>query len=554
MTGTVELDADGAHLLIRFPYREDLVAAVKELPGRRWDPKQKVWRVPATHAEQVFTVLSRHLFEFAPEIPSLLAGTLQAKPVERPRPRAAAGTAPRPEPMPLASAAPGLAPSGTDDKPALAVSALNALVRDGLRQLFPEAFWVVGEIVDFDKSAGRQHRFFQLVEKARGEARPLAAVEVALFASAAERLLPALERHEPPLVLRDGLEVRVLVRIDLWAATGRYQIVVQDVDPSFTLGKLALTREQILRELAQKGLAQRNRQLGFPLPARRIGVLTSPDADGWNDFLRHVQEAQVGLDVTLYPIRVQGRDLKPMLLAGLRWFAARADEFDVVCIVRGGGSRTDLAWFDDRDVALAVAQHPLKIVVGIGHQRDQSVLDAIAHSEKTPTAVAELLVRGVQEARAEVVDRARRLQAAIADLMLRERNALATLARGVHRASTARLADSRRGLTLAGTSIAAAARSCLQRAGERLRQHATALTHRTERLFDRHRAQLDQQATRSRLLDPTRVLARGFTIVRDAAGKVLPGIARLAKDQRIRVQWRDGHADAHVDHIHENGS
>ena len=90
--------------------------------------------------------------------------------------------------------------------------------------------------------------------------------------------------------------------------------------------------------------------------------------------------------MTLFPVKVQGVELKPTLLTGLSWFAAREHEYDVLCIVRGGGSRSDLAWFDDRDVALAVARHPLKIVVGIGHQRDQSVLDAIAHSEKTPTA------------------------------------------------------------------------------------------------------------------------------------------------------------------------
>ncbi|MGB3968951.1 MAG: exodeoxyribonuclease VII large subunit, partial [Planctomycetota bacterium] len=411
MTGTVELAPDGTQLLIRFPFREDLVAIVKTLPGRRWDPKGKVWRVPAAHAEQVFTTFSRHLFDFAPEIPSLIAGTLQ--PVAVDDGAAAPGRG-------RTNGSPAAAPAATEPA-ALTISALNARVRDGLRQQFPEAFWVVGEIVDYDKAAGRQHLFFQLVEKARGEARPIAAVEVAMFASVAERLLPALAAHDPPLALRDGLEVRLLVRVDLWPASGRFQVVVQDIDPSFTLGKLALTKEQILRELAGLGLAARNRSLGFPVPALRIGVLTSPDADGWNDFLRHVEEARVGLDVALFPIKVQGRELKPTLLAGLRWFAERAEHFDVLCIVRGGGSRSDLAWFDDRDVALAVAKHPLKVVVGIGHQRDQSVLDAIAHSEKTPTAVADLLVRGVQDARDAVAGQAQRLHAAVTALLGHER-------------------------------------------------------------------------------------------------------------------------------------
>ncbi len=549
MTGTVELDQDGAHLLIRFPYREDLVALVKELPGRRWDPKGKLWRVPATHAELVFTTFSRHLFDFASEISSLLAGTLKPKEAPAPERRRARTEAPPPTGLPLADAAPA---TPGDPPPALAISALNALVRDGLRQLFPEALWVVGEIVDFDKSAGRQHRFFQLIEKARGEARPFAAVEVALFASAAERLLPALEQHDPPLALRDGLEVRVLVRLDLWPATGRFQIVVQDIDPNFTLGRLALTKEQILRELAQKGLAERNRQLGFPVPALRIGVLTSPDADGWNDFLRHVQEARVGLDLTLFPIKVQGLDLKPMLLAGLRWFATNAADFDVLCIVRGGGSRTDLAWFDDRDVAFAVAQHPLKVLVGIGHQRDQSVLDAIAHSEKTPTAVAELLVRGVEAARDDVRERARRLDTAVAERMVAAREHLGDVLAAVRRGAQTLLANAARELVAASREIGNAARHRLQRADARLRHVATSVRHGSERRFDRQRSGLEQQATRIRLLDPVRVLARGFTIVRDAAGKVLPSVARIHKDQTIRVLWRDGHADTRVDDVHGN--
>jgi exodeoxyribonuclease VII large subunit len=544
MTGTVELDPDGTHLLIRFSYREDLVAMVKELPGRRWDPKGKVWRVPASHVEQVFIALSRHLFDFAPEIPALLAGTLRAAPAPDAKP-ARAPTRQATLPLPTADAA------ATDDEPrALTVSALNARVRDGLRREFPDAFWVVGEVVDFDKSAGRQHRFFQLVEKANGHARPLAAVEVALFAAAAERLLPELARHDPPLALRDGIEIRVLVRVDLYPATGRYQIVVQDIDPSFTLGKLALTKEQILRELAQKGLADRNRSLGFPTPALRIGVLTSPDADGWNDFLRHAEEARVGFDVALFPIKVQGVELKPALLAGLAWFARHRESFDVLCIVRGGGSRTDLAWFDDREIALAVAQHPLKIVVGIGHQRDQSVLDAIAHSEKTPTAVAELLVRGVEAARGDVRERAARLHDAITGHIARLRTDLDHLARSLQRATGSRLARAHGDLAAAARDVAAGARMRLRDEGAALRAGAARIARAGERGVERAQAVLERHATRVRLLDPQRVLARGFTIVRGADGRVLPSAARVTENQTLRVQWRDGHADARVDHVH----
>ncbi|HEX5051086.1 MAG TPA: exodeoxyribonuclease VII large subunit [Planctomycetota bacterium] len=539
MTGSVELDQDGTNLLIRFPYREDLVATVKDLPGRRWDPKGKLWRVPAAHVELVYAALSRHLFDFAPEIPSLLAGTLGSKRSDaKPKTPGAQGSLPLPPPDP------------DDTAPALTISGLNARVRDGLRQQFPEAFWVVGEVVDFDKSSGRQHRFFQLVEKARGEPRALAAVEVALFGNTAERLLPRLASGDAPLTLRDGIEIRALVKIDLYVATGRYQVVVQDIDPSFTLGKLALTREQILGELRQKGLADRNRSLGFPVPALRIGVLTSPESDGWNDFLRHLQESGVGFDATLLPIKVQGAELKPSLLAGLAWFAQNAQAFDVLCIVRGGGSRTDLAWFDDRELAFAVARHPLKILVGIGHQRDQSVLDAIAHSEKTPTAVADLLVRGVEEARAFVRERAARLLECVSSQLEHERDDLARRARAVQRAAEHQLVREHAALARAGRDLRSLL--LLRLAGERtdLRAAAARVQHAVQRRFEQSAARLEHQTTRQRLLDPRRVLARGYALARAADGRVLPSVAKLAVGQVLRLQFRDGHAESRVEDVH----
>ena len=543
MTGTVELDQDGTHLLIRFPYREDLVAMVKDLPGRRWDPRNKVWRVPAKNVEAVFEACSRHLFEFAAEIPSLLAGTLVV-PEKKKADTGGQGA------LPLAG--------GTDDgdegdaPAALTITQLNERARQSLRDAFPQAVWVVGEIVDYDKSAGRQHRFFQLIEKAPRAQRPKAVVEVALFARTAEHLLPRLEASEPALTLRDGLEIRALVRVDLYPASGRYQVIVEDIDPSFTLGKLALTKEQILRELAEKGLAERNRLLGLPVPALRIGVLTSPDADGWTDFLHHLEESQVGFDVTLVPVKVQGIELKPTMRAGLRWFAANAEQFDVLCILRGGGSRTDLAWFDDRDVAIDVAQHPLKVLVGIGHQRDQSVLDAIAHSEKTPTAVAEFLVRGAEAARGDVIDRADRLADAVADLLHAEGQRLDARARSIAAAATGRVASSRVRLHHAAADLARRAATRIAAERGELRHAAARLTHGCTRITERIAARLEQADTRRRLLDPRRVLQRGFAIVRNDQGRIAPSVARVDAGQTLRVQFRDGHADVRVDARHED--
>lgn len=546
MTGTVELAPDGAHLLIRFPYREDLVAIVRDLPGRRWDPKGKSWRVPCAQVELVYATFSRHLFQFAPEVSSLLAGTLGAAPAAA----AATSTA-----SPTATAAPA------DDAPALTVSALNQLVRDALRAQFQQPLWVVGEIVDFDKQVGKRHRWFRLVERGDGD-RQRASVEVVLFERTAEQLLLRLERGEPPLRLQDGIEIRALVRVDLYQHNGCFQLVIDDVDPAFTLGKLALGREQILRELRQAGLADRNRSLPLPVPPLRIGLLSSPDADGCADFLRHLQESAIAFDVTLVPVRVQGPELRPSVLAGLRWFAERAADFDALCVVRGGGSRTDLAWFDDREVAFAVARHPLKVLVGIGHQRDESVLDLIAHGEKTPTAVAGYLVGAVAAARQLLAEQARRLGGTATAMLAAGRQRLDGSVRDLQAAVQARIGRERGRLGDAGRTLTGGARRCLhdahrrhaallrelgaasrlqlQRVGSGLDAAAARLRHGGERELERAGARLDAQAARQRLLDPMAVLRRGYALLRGDDGRVRTSAAQLRPDQFLVLRLRDG--------------
>ena len=546
MTGTVELDPGGAHLLIRFPYREDLVAMVKELPGRRWDPKQKTWRVPAEHARAVYDACARHLFEFGPEVASLLAGTLVIADEDGGEP--AAG----PSQGMLLAPPEHDAPAKVEDRDApaaLSVSELNARVKRCIGETFSEDFWVVGEVVDFDKSANRAHRFFQLAEKMPRAQRAKAVVQVAMFEGTAARLLPSLAASDPPMTLRDGLEIRALVRADFYPASGRFQLIVHDIDPTFTLGKLALTKEQILAALRDAGVAERNRMLGVPVPATRVGVLTSPDADGWNDFRRHLEESGCGFDVTLVPVKVQGTDLKATMLQGLRWFAERAARFDVLCVVRGGGSRTDLAWFDDRDVAFAIAKHPLKVVVGIGHQRDQSVLDAIAQSEKTPTAVAEFLVRGVEAAREDVVERSQRLADLVADRLADEHERLRELVRATARATRERVVDAAHRLRAAAAGLQSATALRLARERDELRHVTTRLVHLGQRRCERAATALQQAETRRRLLDPTRVLQRGFAIVRGEDGRITPSADRVHAQSSLSIQFRDGRADVRVDAV-----
>ncbi len=413
--------------------------------------------------------------------------------------------------------------------------------------------------------------FFSLVDKDAAGEKVAARVDVALFERTAKRLLPELAAKG--LTLRDGLEILIEARIDLYPATGRYQLVLEDIRPEFTLGKLALTREQILADLRTAGLDERNTALPLPLPPLRVGVLTSPDSDGWNDFLREIEASEIGFQLSLYPVRVQGEELRPTVLRGLEWFAEHADDFDVLCIVRGGGSRSDLAWFDDRDVAFAVARHPLKIVCGIGHERDRSVLDEIAHSMKTPTAAAAFLVAQWEACDELLRDRARWLQGAVSEALhaaektlgrqgdrlrrlvharlLAERHHLGEAARRLVRGAPAHLRERRRELDATAQRIAFGTRGLLRGARTELDHRVLRLASTARSRLERATAQLRTAETRQRLLDPLRVLTRGYAIVRDADnGGIVTGAGGARTGMLTDIQLRDGRLRARVESVH----
>lgn len=529
MPSLIELDGQGRDLLIRFDYDARLVDAVRALPGRRFDARNKLWTVPARHVDEVVNKLLPHGFALAPAVREMASGG------------AAAATAGDDPPFATTRLAPSAPTTPPQTDPTLSVSALNLRVRDTLRGVFRESLWVTGEVLDFDKSAGRRHRFFTLVEKGQGDdPRPIAQVEVALFELKLAELASKLARANPPLALRDGLLIRICARVDFYPQSGRFQLVVDDIDPLYTLGQLALTREQLLRELRAKGLADKNSRLPLPVAPLRLGVLSSESADGWHDFRRQLEGSGFAFAVTLYPVRVQGVALKPTMLAGLAWFAAHAAEFDALCILRGGGSRTDLSGFDDRDLALAVARHPLKVLVGIGHERDLSVLDAIAASFKTPTAVAAFLVERTAEAWTTLDDGVRRLGDAVAELLDRRRERLTRQARQLRDALTSHLETERHGLALALQRVRHGTLTLAQRHAARLAQRAARLTAATQRIADRARARLDNQETRCRLLDPRRVLQRGYAIVQNEQGKIVTEARAVAPGAALSIEFRDG--------------
>ena len=435
-----------------------------------------------------------------------------------------------------------------------------------LRELLGEAYagiWVSGEVQRLRPSR-RGHLYFELIEKGAGD-EVLAKLEAVAWSRDFARIRRSLARDGQELA--EGHEIRCRCDLDFYPPFGRLQLVVREVDPTFSLGLLARRRRETLAALEAAGLLELNKRLPMPTVPLRIVLVTSDDSAAYHDFVSTLGESGYGFRVLLLHAAVQGRTAEAEIASALG--AVAGLEADCVVLVRGGGSRTDLAVFDSRRVAEAVARCPLPVITGLGHETDQAIADLVAHTAlKTPTKAAEMLIETVRRAEAAVAVLGAELPRAARELLGGAREWLGAVERGLGLSRFRLRAAAERRHGLAGR-VAAAARRRLRRESERaaglaprlgsaagaaLARRAAAPGRLGGEIVAASRARLREASARTggwarlvRQLAPERTLERGFTITRDAAGKVVREAGRLRPGDRLMTSFADGTARSRVE-------
>ena len=355
---------------------------------------------------------------------------------------------------------------------------------------------MVGEVQRFRPSAAG-HQYFDLVEKGEGAARDqiVGVLSAVIWKGEYQRLRPVLERAGERLA--DGLRIRCRASVDFYPPGGRLQVQIREIDPTFTLGDLAQRRQETLQALSAAGLLETNRALPLPALPMSIALVTSAGSAAYHDFLATLRESGYAFRVLVVHSAVQGAEAERSLPSALA--LAAGTNCDCIVLIRGGGSKSDLAVFDSQAVAEAVARAAKPVLTGLGHEIDESVADLVAHeSFKTPTKVAEELVARISGAELAV---ARLREQLMRQARLAMAEAGGRLARAERRAVAARLRLAQISLRLAALA-------------EGLRRVA----------MHRLRSADQQLASWARLvgeLSPARTLRRGFSITRDATGAVL---------------------------------
>lgn len=279
----------------------------------------------------------------------------------------------------------------------LSLYELNALVRQSVRLSMPDAYWVQAELSDV-RTNYSGHCYLEFVQKDPKSNALLAKARGIVWSNVFRELKPYFERETGQAFVA-GLKVLVRVTVDFHELYG-YSLTVSDIDPTYTLGDMAKRRREILQRLEEEGVLTLNKELELPELTQRIAVISSPTAAGYGDFCDQLERNAFGFVfyTKLFPAVMQGEQVEASIIRALNRINAEHGRWDVVVIIRGGGATSDLSGFDTYELATNCAQFPIPIITGIGHERDDTVIDKVAHTRvKTPTAAAEFLINHLRE-------------------------------------------------------------------------------------------------------------------------------------------------------------
>ena len=286
----------------------------------------------------------------------------------------------------------------------VSLTELQLIIRDSLYMALPDVYWVMAEISELkENNAG--HCYLELIEKQPDEKNVRARVKAIIWSNR-YRFLKAFFENITGESLREGLKILVKTKVEYHELYG-LSLIISDIDPAFTIGEMAMKRQLVIKKLEQEGIFSMNKELAFPMVPLRIAVISSRNAAGYSDFINHLKSNSFGyvFYTALIETPLQGRETEPGVIRALDQIALNVHLFDVVAIIRGGGSQSDLSWFDSYNIAYHVTQFPLPVITGIGHDKDESVTDMVANvSLKTPTAVADFLIDSVAGAENHIIE------------------------------------------------------------------------------------------------------------------------------------------------------
>ena len=408
----------------------------------------------------------------------------------------------------------------------LSLVQLNGLVKESLRRCLPDRYWLQAELSDVRENYSG-HCYMEFVQKDERTSNLIAKARGTIWSNVYRMLKPYFEK-ETGQVFVSGIKVLVQVSVEFHELYG-YSLTVTDIDPTYTVGDLARRRKEILDRLEKEGVLNLNKELEIPVLPQRVAVISSATAAGYGDFCNQLKNNPYGLVFypKLFPSLMQGDRVEASIIAALDRIYAEMDQWDVVVIIRGGGATSDLSGFDTYELAANCAQFPLPIITGIGHERDDTVIDSVSHTRvKTPTAAAAFLIDRVHETALCLEDLLDRMIGMVSTRMEAEKTRLKRLTE----------------------QLPLLTRFCLREERHRQERLAESLQIGVRRLLTEEQHKLQLIAQKVEAASPERLLNRGYSITL-LNGKAVTNLSELKKGDEVVTRYAEGQTTSVITEI-----
>ena len=432
------------------------------------------------------------------------------------------------------------------NKQTYSLSELTGEIHDVLKEAFPDTYWVRAETSDVHINSASGHCYLEFIEKDPQSNQIIAKARGAIWAKTFRMLKPYFEM-ETGQHFTSGLKVLVRVNIDFHEVYG-FNLNVVDIDPSYTLGDLVRKRQEIIRQLQEEGVFTLNKELSLPALPQRIAVITSPTAAGYEDFINQLFYNKAGYPfyVKLFPALMQGEKTEESIIAALERIDSHRELFDAVVIIRGGGATSDLNSFDSYLLAANCAQFPLPIITGIGHERDDTIIDLVAHTRlKTPTAVAAFLINCMDQAAEQLNLLQQALCTDTLSILNEKKQTLQRIGTLLPATVNNRIERNRSALNSLASKLPAITSGLLERNKNQLElMHQRIHTAISSRLLKESRF-IELQEQFIRMASPDYILKRGYSLtLRD--GKILKSAKAVKSGDHLTTRFSDGEIESEV--------
>ena len=413
----------------------------------------------------------------------------------------------------------------------LSLQELQQRIKSAIEDSLPLPVWVVAEISDLKVNSYSGHCYMELVEKAEavrgGTSTPKAQARAVIWRNQ-YAMLSAYFLSQTGSRLQVGMKILAKVMVTYHELYG-LSLQISDIDPTYTLGEVERQKQITISQLKADGVWDMNRELSLPTPIQRIAIISSATAAGYQDFCREIADGGYDFRLTLFEAVVQGERAEDSVIDALSRIAEREEEFDVAVMIRGGGSTSDLSCFNSYRLCAYVAQFPLPVLTGIGHLKDESVADMVAHTPlKTPTAVAAWLTQQMQSLEGWLESVEQELKDVVMAKLQRENLRLERLE----------------------GEIKAQSQIYCQRALSRLELYQGQLHTLTEQILLREKERLRSLDQIVASHSPKRIMQLGFAVVRQAGG-ALTSTDGLKAGEQVQIEFAQGAIEAEIKRVLE---